>query len=137
LRSFLPAAKNRSMETPKFQVRANGPNRVDVEFSGKLDSDEMREAIDELVTKAEGVEHGRMLFRVGDYQLPTLGAIALEFSRFFELYGMIRKFDRAALIADQAWIRTVGEIEGALFPGLEIKAFDLDEEDEAEAWLGS
>jgi len=48
-----------------FQVLPNGPNRIDIEFGGKLDS----------------------------------------------------------------------EIEGTLIPGLEIKAFDLDEADEAERWL--
>lgn len=118
-----------------FQIRANGQNRVDVEFSGKLDAQDMRQAIDELVSKTEGIEHGRMLFRVGDYRLPTLGGIALEFSRFFELFRMIRKFDRVALIADQGWIRKISEIEGALFPGLEIKAFGLHEEEAAESWL--
>ena len=29
----------------------------------------------------------------------------------------------------------MGEIEGALIPGLKIKAFDLGEADEAERWL--
>ena len=118
-----------------FGITKNGPNRIDIEFSGKLDSDEMRVAIDELVSKSEGVEHGRMLFRVGDYRLPTLAAIAVEFSRFFELLKMIRRFDRAAVIASQGWIRGISEIEGILFPGLAIKAFDLNEEEAAEAWL--
>ena len=31
----------------------------------------------------------------------------------------------------------VSELEGKLFPGLEIKAFELDEADKAEAWLAS
>jgi hypothetical protein len=31
----------------------------------------------------------------------------------------------------------VSEIEGALFPGLEIKAFNIDQKAEAEAWLSS
>ena len=35
-----------------FEVAINGPNRVDIEFSGKLDSDEMRIALDELIAKS-------------------------------------------------------------------------------------
>lgn len=34
-------------------------------------------------------------------------------------------------------ILKISEIEGALIPGLKIKAFDLDDEDEAEAWLAN
>ena len=76
-----------------------------------------------------------MLYRVNDFQLPTLGAIAVEFSRLPQLFGLIGKFDRAAVLADKNWVRKVSEIEGALIPGLDIKSFELDQEAEAEAWL--
>ena len=49
--------------------------------------------------------------------------------------GLIKKFDRAAVLTDKAWLKKVSELEGALFPGLEIKAFDRDQRGEAEAWL--
>ena len=120
-----------------FSVTPNGPNRIDIEFSGKLDSDEMRIALDELVSKAEGIKNGRMLYRVGDFALPTLAAIGIELSRLPSMFGLIRKFSRCAVLADQSWIKTIGEIEGALIPGLEIKGFGLDEEAEAEAWLSN
>ena len=32
-----------------FSVTRNGPNRIDIEFSGKLDSNEMKTALDELL----------------------------------------------------------------------------------------
>ncbi len=118
-----------------FRVIPNGPNRIDIEFSGKLDSDEMRTALDELIGKSKNVEHGRMLYRIEDFELPTLGAIGVELSRLPELFRLIGKFDRAAVLASKKWIQTVSEIEGALIPGLKIKAFDLDEEAAAEAWL--
>ena len=118
-----------------FRVIPNGPNRIDVEFSGKLDSEEMKAALDELISKTEGFEHGCMLYRIGDFELPTLGAIGVELSRLPELFTLIGKFDRAAVLTGKKWIQNASEIEGALIPGLEIKAFDLDEEAEAEAWL--
>ena len=58
-----------------FKVTKNGSNRLDIELSGKLDTEEMKIALDEL--------------------------------------------------------------EGALYPGLEIKAFDRDQKTEAEAWLSN
>ena len=118
-----------------FRVTTNGPNRIDIEFSGKLDSEDMEAALDELESKAKDIEHGRMLYRIGEFKLPTLGAIRLEMSRLPSMFKLIKNFDRAAVIAEKKWLRTVGEIEGALIPGLEIKGFEPGEEAAAEAWL--
>jgi hypothetical protein len=51
------------------------------------------------------------------------------------MLGLMKKFDRAAVLTDKTWLKKVSEFEGALFPGLEIKAFDIDQKAEAEAWL--
>ena len=118
-----------------FTVTPNGLNRVDIELGGKLDSDAMKVALDELTDKTKDITHGRMLYRVNDFQLPTLGAIAVELSRLPKLFSLICKFDRVAVLADKNWIKKASEIEGALIPGLDIKSFNLDQEVEAEAWL--
>ncbi|MBO3276380.1 SpoIIAA family protein [Pseudomonas schmalbachii] len=118
-----------------FQVMRNGENRIDVNFAGKLDSSEMRVALDELGKQSEGIEHGRMLYRIGDFQLPTLGAMGVELSRIPQLYRFVRRFDRMAVVADKQWVRKLSEVEGALIPGLQIKSFERDHEAEAEAWL--
>ena len=120
-----------------FKVERISPDRLDIEFGGKLDSIEMEMALDELVDKAEDIEHGKMMYRIGDCKMPTLGALAIEFSRLPGLFRFVRKFDRAAVIAEKRWIKKASEIEGVLIPGLEIKAFGLDQEDEAEQWLMS
>ena len=120
-----------------FRVVSNGPNRIDLEFAGKLDADDMRVGLEELTNKAKGIAHGRMLYRIGNFDIPTFGALGVEFSRIPELFKLIRKFDRIAVLANQGWVKKVSEIEGALFPGVDIKAFSLDEEIEAEAWLKS
>ena len=78
-----------------------------------------------------------MLYRVRDFDLPTLGAIGVELSRLPEAFRFIRKFDRAAVLVDKDWVKKASQIEGALIPGLKIKAFNLDEEEEAENWLAS
>jgi hypothetical protein len=120
-----------------FSVKLNGPNRVDIELDGKLDSDAMKVALDELVEVTSGIENGRMLYRVKDFQLPTLGAMAIEFFRLPSMFGLIGRFDRAAVVADQSWIQRISELEGALIPGLQIKAFGRNQEAEAEAWLAA
>lgn len=120
-----------------FRVTQNGKNRLDIELSGKLNSDGMKIALDELVTKSKGIENGKMLYDVVDFHLPSLGAIGIEFSRLPSMFGLMKKFSRAAVLTDKAWIKKVSELEGALIPGLEIKAFDRGQKEEAEAWLAS
>jgi hypothetical protein len=120
-----------------FSVTRINENRLDIEMSGKLNAEQMESALDELVSKSEGIEHGTMLYDVVDYHLPTLEAIGTEFSRLPQMLQLMRKFDRAAVLTDKAWLKMASEIEGALYPGLEIKAFRRDQQAEAEAWLSS
>jgi hypothetical protein len=120
-----------------FKVIQNGMNRLDITMSGKLNAEEMKISLDELVSKSENIENGKMLFDVIDFHLPTLSAIAIEFSRLPSMFKLIKRFERAAVLADKSWLKKVSELEGALIPGLEIKAFDRNQKVEAEAWLSS
>lgn len=120
-----------------FKVTRVNESRLDIEMSGKFNSEQMENALDELVSKSEGIERGRMLYDVVDYHLPSLGAIAIEFSRLPSMFGFLKKFDRTAILTDKTWLKKVSEFEGTLFPGLEIKAFNRDQKVEAEAWLSS
>jgi len=120
-----------------FEVIRKGTNRLDITMSGKLNSEEMKSALDELVIKSENIVNGNLLYDVVDFHLPSLGAIAIEFSRLPSMFGWIRKFERAAVLVDKSWIRKISELEGALITGLEIKAFDRNQRNEAEVWLSS
>lgn len=118
-----------------FHVSRIADKRIDVDFSGKLDAGEMRFAVDELLRKSDGISHGQMLFRVGDFDMPTLGAVGVELSRIPRLFRFIRRFDRCAVVCAKEWVRRASEIEGALIPGLTIKAFDEHQGTEAHNWL--
>lgn len=118
-----------------FKVSRVDENRLDIEMSGKLDRAQMEAALDELVDKSDGIENGRMLYDVVDYHLPSLGAIRLEFSRLPAMLEFMRRFDRAAVLTDKKWLQLASEIEGVLYPGLKIKAFDRDRRSAAETWL--
>ena len=120
-----------------FKVIPNGVNRLDIQMSGKLNTEDMKIALDDLVSKSKNIENGKMMYEVIDFHLPSLGAIGVEFSRLPAMFGLMKKFDRAAVLTDKTWLKKVSKFEGALFPGLEIKAFNLDQKAEAEAWLSS
>jgi len=118
-----------------FKVTKKEPNRLDIELSGKLDSEEMQIALDELEMKSQEIENGLMLYDVVEFHLPSLKAITIEFSRLPSMFGFIRRFKKAAVLSDKNWLKKVSEFEGLLIPGLEIKAFDRDQILEAESWL--
>ncbi len=120
-----------------FIVTKKGSNHLEITLSGKLDTEDMKRALDELEDKSKDIVNGTLLYNVIDFHLPSLGGIAVEFSRLPSMFGWIRKFKRAAVLTDKAWIKKVSEFEGTLIPGLEIKGFDADERDNAEAWLSN
>ena len=120
-----------------FKVIPNGANRLDIELSGKLDTEDMRTALDELEDKSKNIENGKMLYEIIDLTIPSLGAIGVEFSRLPAMFGLMKKFDRVAVLTDKTWLKKASELEGVLYPGLEIKAFNRDQKAEAEAWLSN
>lgn len=117
------------------RITPNGANRLDIELDGKLDAEEMRSMLDELVFASASIEHGRMLYRISNFHLPSLGALGVEVARLPSLFRLVRRFDRVAVLADRNWLKKLSEIEGALFPGLEVRGFDPDQRAEAETWL--
>lgn len=118
-----------------FKLQKKDAGRLDIDVAGKIDRDEMNASLDEFVAQSAAIEHGRMLYRIGDFQLPDAGAISVELRRAPELLKAVRRFDRIAVIADEKWIRKASEFEGALIPGVEIRAFRPGEATEAESWL--
>ena len=118
-----------------FTVTRTAPDRLDVEFGGKLDGEAMKRALDELVEKSEGIHDGCMMSRVRGFEMPTLEALMVELSRLPAMMKFIRKFRRCAVVAEPRWVKIASQIEGALIPGLAVKGFSPDEEADAEAWL--
>lgn len=118
-----------------FNVRITGANRVDLEFSGKIDSEGMRQILEGFDAKLEGMQNVRMLYRIEDFQMPTLGAMMVKLGELPSLLKLMKRIDKIAMLVDKKWIQKVADLEGTLFPGLDIKGFDLDQSDDAEAWL--
>lgn len=109
--------------------------RIDIELRGTIDAETMRSALDDLIEMSEGIIHGRMLYTIPEFAMPTLEAIGVEFTRLPKLFSLLGRFDKCAVLSDAIWLRTAAEVEGALFPGIEIRSFELDAVEAAEAWL--
>ncbi len=120
-----------------FKIDTPSPNRVDLHIAGKIDAEQMRDGLDQLVAASADVTDGVMFYEIHDIAVPTAGAIAVEFGQLPKLFGLVGKFRRCAVVSDAGWVRTAAEIEGAIIPGLTIKSFAPDARDAAEAWLAA
>ena len=118
-------------------VNRTADDRLDIELTGVLDADLMALALDDLIEKSEGIEHGKLMYSIPEFEMPTAGALVVEFSRLPGLFGLLRRFDRCAVLSNRTWLRTIAEFEGMLIPGLEIKAFEYGDSEAAETWLAS
>ncbi len=120
-----------------LQTEKVADDRVDITIAGKIDETEMRNGLTALFEQSDGMKGGKMLYHLTDFQMPTWAAIGVEFTMMPQLFGLISRFDKCALICDSSWISTAAEIKGALIPGLHIKSFDVGQEAAAEAWLNA
>lgn len=120
-----------------LSVEKPAPNRLDITLSGELDAIALETGLEALVEAAEGIEHGVMLYRIPDFEMPTLGAFGVEMRFLPSLFRLVARFDRCAVVTPSAWLRTAAEVEGVLIPGLAIRAFEPGQEAAAEAWLNA
>jgi hypothetical protein len=111
------------------------PHHLELQLTGRLTPETMAQALDDFVALAEGIEHGTMLYTLTDFELPELGAFAVELRRLPQLLRLIPRFDRCAVLCDARWVRTIAEVEAWFIPGLEMKGFEPGERAAAEAWL--
>ncbi len=118
-----------------FQVHRESDQLLRVTMSGTLDSEKMAKALDDLIEKSQGMQNGIMLFDVVNYHMPSIGAIEVELARMPAMFRFIKQFSRVAVLTDKAWIKTISELEGLLFPGVSIKGFSRDDKPAALAWL--
>ena len=118
-----------------MKITKPNANRLDLELNGEIDSETMRKALDEILHQSQGISQGRILYTINNFALPTLGAIMVEFGYMPKLFSLLGRFDRCAVLTDAGWLKATAVAEGALIPGFEIKAFDLEDVDAAEAWL--
>lgn len=112
-------------------------NRVDITLDGGIDANIMSAALDELIDASKDVQNGTSLYTIVDFDMPTLGALGVEITRLPSLFRLLGKYEKIAVLTDNALLRVAGEIEGILIPGLEIRGFHLNDRAEAEAWLGA
>ena len=118
-----------------YTLERSADDQITLRLSGKLGAEDMRALLDELVARSEGMNKGKLLYVVDDLQLPSLAALAVEMSRLPQLFGLLPRFSRCAVVAGQDWVRKTAEVEGKILPGIDITSYEAHEESVAQTWL--
>ena len=118
-----------------FTVENIAPDLVQIEIGGKITSEEMSTGLDTLLPLTNAMTDGRMLGLYYDIEFPEAGAIMEEMKRLPQLFGVIGKLKKVAIVSDQKWIRDMAELEGKILPGTTIRSFEFKDRAQAEAYL--
>ena len=120
-----------------LNIHPREPGIINIEADGEIDATAMEVGLNKLVEMCEDIEGGKLFYRITNFKMPTLAALGVEFMMMPKLFRLIGKVAKAAVLTDEDWIAKASIIEGALIPGLEIRAFDLEDEGAALAFLRS
>ncbi|RLJ58999.1 SpoIIAA-like protein [Litoreibacter meonggei] len=118
-----------------FTVETLAPDLLKVEIGGKITAEEMSSGLDTLLPLTSAMADGRMLALYHDIEFPEAGAILEEMKRLPQLFGVIGKVKKVALVSDQKWIRDMAMLEGKIIPGMTIRSFEFKDRAQAEAYL--
>ena len=118
-----------------LNIHQREPGIINIEVDGEIDAGAMEVGLNKLFDLCEDMQGGKLFYRITNFKMPTLAALGVEFMLMPKLFQLIGKVDKAAVLTNEGWIAKASIIEGALIPGLEIRAFGLEEEDAALAFL--
>ena len=118
-----------------FTVDDEGGGLLRVIVAGRIDAAAMETGLARFLEIAGRHERIDCLYLIEDLEMPTMGAIGVEFRHFGRLLSLVPKMRRCALLSNQAWVRNAARAEGALIPGLTMRIFDSGDEAGARAWL--
>lgn len=114
-------------------VDVGDPSIVAFELDGRIDRQNAEDAVAKLKAALDASNASRMMARVKNWQgfdLSTLGSTSNAESKA----QFTKRLDRYAIVGGPDWLENVAETFGSLID-TEVKTFDLDEEEEALAWL--
>lgn len=114
-------------------IDVGDPSIVAFELDGRIDRQNAEDAVSQLKATLDASNASRMMARVKNWQgfdLSALGSTSIAKSKA----QFIKRLDRYAIVGGPDWLENVAETFGSLID-TEVKTFDLDEEEEALAWL--
>ena len=113
------------------------PNVLAYRVEGKLEREDIDRIFAEVDRKLATGEKIRVYAEVHSITGMTLEAIWQDLKLGMQRMNLISKIERAALVTDLGWLRTAIAFEDKVFGRLPIRAFQLSQQIEAQAWVQS
>ena len=121
---------------PAFKIiETDRPDAMAFEIDGHLAKAELERVTAHFLQALEGKDRIRMLGRIR--RLDGLQPTGLLSGDYFAMKrSFLERMDRYAIVGGPAWLRTTLNSLAPLFK-VEIRHFELEQEDEAWAWIGA
>ncbi|WP_409433332.1 STAS/SEC14 domain-containing protein [Litorimonas sp. RW-G-Af-16] len=110
-------------------------NIAAMSVTGEVDPDTLQKTIEWIETASNDHEDLTICVDMAKVDFDGLAAINKEFRNIGRVLRYAHDVDKVAVMSDSQFIRNTAEVEGSVIPGLEIKAYDLDEIAPATNWL--
>ena len=118
-----------------LEIIPSPPAVIAIKVSHKVtgeDLDSIMDRVDDAMAASEKVQVFVETQSIDGVELSGLGSYA---ARAMPLFGKLSRFDRIAVVADQAWIRVATRLESAVLPHVSYRVYLPEERDEALAWV--
>lgn len=118
-----------------FKIEKIDENSLNLELNGKLDRDEMQSSLDEFEEKAKDIKEGTILYDVIDFDFMTMTKTFVEIAKDPRMFKLMKNFKKVAVLTDKFWLKNLAMLESAIYPGVNVKAFNRSQKAHAIEWL--
>ena len=118
-----------------YTLHAETNHLITIDALGELNPETMPDAVEQLMELTDPEHPGSLLVRLQHMDLGTLHRVASDWSRTAEFLALQKRFQKVAVLTDQAWVRQSARMQAVALPDTELKVYDLADEADARVWL--
>lgn len=118
-----------------MQAHAAAENMIELKATGKITADDYDQVLPVFDRTLERSDRVRVLADLSEMDGMTPAGLKEDLKESMSRIGDRDRLERVAVLAEGAMLRGWAKAGGALVPGIDIRAFESGERDQALAWL--
>ena len=118
-------------------LAAPAPHVVAFRVEGRITAEDVGRAIRLIEARLETHEPVSLIVEVGEVKAMTIAALVEDLRYGAGQIRHLGRYYRVALVAEQGWLRAAAQVEDAVLPGVEVRAFAHAEHIDAVAWASA
>ncbi len=108
---------------------------IALRIAGRMSRDETMEIADRLERSLAERDKTHIYVEISDFQGFDWTMMGEYLPRAMRMLGQRERFGRIAVVTDIAWVRWATRIESALLPGISYETYEMEEREQALAWV--